>query len=341
VNKNQQESSYRVDVVREVLKEFPGIASLTAARIALKKHGSLFSSLEAARGVVRYVRGAKGKLMLNDLADKSMVRPTVKSGDPFGDLPKAKSEWDAPWCATVIEGSPKILLLPDTHIPFHDPGALRVALNYGLSRGCDVVLLNGDTWDAFAVSQWEKDPRMRDMPGEVKAVRQFLQILRNGFPRARIIYKVGNHEERWERYLMVKAPEVLGMEEFSMRSILQLDNIGAEFVTDMRPIKAGKLHIIHGHEYKFNISNPVNPARGFYMRAKTHVIGSHLHQTSQHSEKSLDGNVISTWSTGCLASLTPRYRPLNSWNHGFAVVSIDKCGGFDVENKRVMNGKAW
>jgi hypothetical protein len=109
----------------------------------------------------------------------------------------------------------------------------------------------------------------------------------------------------------------------------------------MRPIKAGKLHIIHGHEYKFNISNPVNPARGFYMRAKTHVIGSHLHQSSQHSAKALDGNVISTWSTGCLCGLHPRYKPLNDWNHGFAIVAIDQRGGFEVDNKRVMNGKAW
>ena len=47
---------------------------------------------------------------------------------------------------------------------------------------------------------------------------------------------------------------------------------------------------------------------------------------------------MSTWSTGCLCDLHPDYRPLNNWNHGFAIVEVAKDGTFQVQNKTVING---
>jgi predicted phosphodiesterase len=234
-----------------------------------------------------------------------------------------------------------VLVLADIHLPYHDRDALLLALKYGLDRKADTILLNGDTADFFAVSHWERDPRKRDLPGEIAAVRTFLEALREGFPKARIIFKLGNHEERWERYLFAKAPEVVGLDIFELGKILEFDDLGIEEVRDMRPIRLGKLNVIHGHEYRFALSNPVNPARGFYLRAKTHVLGAHLHQSSQHTEKSLEGLVIGTWSTGCLCGLHPDYRPLNNWSHGFAFVEVVKDGGFHVANPRIIGGNIY
>jgi len=92
-----------------------------------------------------------------------------------------------------------------------------------------------------------------------------------------------------------------------------------------------KLNVIHGHEFNNGgmVSNPVNPARGYFLRGSgVHVIGSHYHQSSQHSQKNLEQNVTSTWSTGCLCDLHPDYRPANSWNHGFAIVTVAPGGIF-------------
>jgi len=33
--------------------------------------------------------------------------------------------------------------------------------------------------------------------------------------------------------------------------------------------------------------------------------------------------------------------PLNKWNHGFAVVTLDEKGSFTVDNKRIIDGRAW
>jgi len=256
------------------------------------------------------------------------------------ELPPALTHF-SDWRAVPIEGPHRVLVLSDIHVPFHDLAAIKLAIEYGIKRDATMVLLNGDIVDFYAVSQWEKDPRRRDFPGEVRAGRQFLKALRSAFPDARIIFKEGNHEERYERYLRMKAPELIGLPDFEWGSVYGLDEWGIERVGEKRPIRLGKLHVIHGHEYRFAISNPVNPARGFFLRAKTHVLGGHLHQTSQHSEKDLTGNVVSAWSVGCLCDLHPDFRPLNGWCHGFAYIEVDKNGAFRVENLRVIDGKVW
>ena len=327
--------------VREVIAEMPDAPTKTIARVAYKRAPEMFTDLETARSLARRIRGATGKRNRAVLDDRSMIRPPQPPGNVFPLLPEPKSEWDAEWCAFELEFPARVLILADAHIPYHDKGALETAIKTGKDRGCDTVLLNGDTADFFSISQWEKDPRRRDFPAEVESVKQFLGYIRGAFPNARLLYKVGNHEERFVRYMELKAPELLGVKNFELPEVLGLNAVDATYITDMRPIKAGKLFVIHGHEYRFNISNPVNPARGFFLRAKTHVLGSHLHQSSQHSAKALDGTVISTFSTGCLCSLNPRYRPLNDWNWGFAILSVDKGGAFDVDNLRVIGGRAY
>ena len=328
------------EAARKVLERFPNGKSKTLAKILYEENKPLFTGVEHARNIIRYHRGAKGEKDRKVLADRTFQREPQKSGDPFGKIPEGKTHFDK-WGAFQIKGPHRALVLSDIHIPYHSRAALVAALDYGRTRDSDLILLNGDVVDFFSVSAWQKDPRKRDLAGEVKIAREFLAALRGAFPKARIVYKLGNHEERWERYLEVKAPELLGVEDFTIDRVLRLSEIGAEVVRYKRPIMLGDLPVIHGHEYNFAISNPVNPARGFFLRAQTHCLGGHLHQTSQHSASNLNGKVISCWSTGCLADLHPDYRPLNNTNHGFAHVEVDTSEAFRVDNLRIIDGRIY
>ena len=99
---------------------------------------------------------------------------------------------------------------------------------------------------------------------------------------------------------------------------------------------AGKLPVLHGHEIR-NIQRTVNPARGLFLRAKSWAACSHCHTTSEHTTRDINGQVITTWSFGCLCDLQPEYNPFgNDWNWGFALVNVNDDGGFEVENKRIM-----
>lgn len=306
--------------------------------MAYRDHGALFASPDAARTATRTARGNQGN---RSRQRATHPRPNGTCHDTFEALPNPKTHFAGGWGAVQFDGPMRALILADSHIPYHDQTALDAALEYGLEHSADFILLNGDIADCFSVSFWENDPRQRCFPVERDAVRSFLRALRSRFPKARIVYKLGNHEERYIRYMMRKAPELLGLAEFEFQNVFGLPELKIQFVDGMRPIRLGKLNVIHGHEYRFAISNPVNPARGFFLRAKTHCLGGHLHQSSQHSEKNLEQKVVSTWSTGCLCDLHPDYRPLNGWNHGFAFVEVARDGVFNVANLKVIEGKVY
>lgn len=325
-------------MVSELLRQFPDAPALTLAKRAYREHPALWSSLETCRTMFRHKLGVQGHK--NRKHTPRFGRPPRQAGYSIAALPAALSHFDD-WRALKLSGPLRVLVLADLHVPYHDNVAIDTAIRYGLDHQADCVLLNGDVVDFFGLSMWEKDPRKRDVPAEVRAGRQFIKALRQAFPTARIVWKEGNHEERWERYLRLKAPELLGLDEFEWHEVYGLSELKIEHVGDKRPVKLGELAIIHGHEYSFAIANPVNPARGLYLRGKVHAMCGHFHQSSQHSEKDLNGHVVSTFSTGCLSDLHPDYRPLNNWCHGFAFVESDKAGRFTVQNLRIIKGKAY
>jgi hypothetical protein len=84
----------------------------------------------------------------------------------------------------------------------------------------DGILLNGDIIDFHHESKFEHDPRKRSTRQELDATREFLDVLNKAFDCPKY-YKIGNHEERLEKYLMRKAPELFGNSEFMLDVILR------------------------------------------------------------------------------------------------------------------------
>lgn len=323
-------------VCTELLDKFPDAPTRTLASIAYRDNSKLWSSEESVRCYIRKMRGQVGASM-----KATHPRPPQPQGDPFGKIPPQRNPFKAPWDAVRIDGPAKVLLLHDIHIPFHELTPLCAALRAGRDRKPDIILLNGDIIDCHAVSYWQKDPRQRDFAGELQSVRSFLAILREAFPKARIVYKWGNHEERWESYMFAKAPECLGVDDFELSSLLRFKDQGIEEVGEKRPIRLGDLNIIHGHEYRFAIANPVNAARGLFLRAKSYALCGHFHQSAFHSENNLSLKSIAAWAVGCLCQLHQDYAPLNNWSSGFAWIEVDKNDRFEVNNYVIKGGKIY
>lgn len=328
------------DIAVGLLERFPNLPTLTLAKMAYKANPAVWTSLDTCRAMFRRMRGNCGAGRRATRQDKRFFRPNDVPADPFGKLPDPLRDI-ADWKPVVFVGPMKVLCLSDVHIPYYDKSSLVCALTHGAREQVDTILLNGDTCDFYSISMWEIDPRKRKFSNEIRAVKDFFATLRDVFHSARIIFKCGNHEDRLERYMWVKAPELLDMPQMEIEGLLGLSDWDIQAVKDHRPMTFGKLNVIHGHEYRFAISNPVNPARGLFLRTKAHAACGHFHQSSQHSEGTLELNTISTWSMGCLCDLHPRYRPLNNWNHGFMYFEVDKSGAFEVRNLRIVHGKAY
>jgi len=319
-------------VATEFSQKFPNHGNLTVAKAIIKKHPQLFPSLNAAYCCIRLVRGSKGNEERKCATDKKPLR-FIES------MPKSVNGVRETF---RIDGKHRILVLSDIHFPHHDEKALAAAIAYGRKINPTIVYLNGDTVENYALSRWEPDPRKRDLAGEIKSVKQGLAYLRERFPKAVIVFKHGNHEARSEDYLRRKAPELLGVEDFKLSRLLDFEGKGIQEVELLQFAQLGKLNIIHGHELPKGISNPVNPARGMFMRTAETSMCGHFHQTSQHTEaRGIKKEVVSCWTTGCLCGLQPDYAVVNKWNHGFAVVETDRNGDFEVSNLKVIGGKVF
>lgn len=324
------------DIAKEVLTKFPDMPNHTATRKLMKDFPAVFVSYDATRTLVRNLRGARG--------DKNRRRPCFQTEfkKPLGwqkdALPKSISE-DRP--TLVIKGKHKTLILSDIHIPYHDEVAVKAAVEYGKKQKPDIIILNGDIGDFYAVSRHDKDPR-RVLANELDAVRQFLFWLRKQFPKARIIYKIGNHEDRMERFLVKNAPVLLGTSDFEIPKLLRFDDMKIECVGSLNLIRLGKLSIYHGHELPQGMSSPVNPARGMWMRVQETLLAGHWHRVSEHTEKTgISGKISSCWSTGCLCDLKPDYARINRWSSGFCVVETQADGEFEVHNHKIINGRVY
>ncbi len=231
------------------------------------------------------------------------------------------------------------LILGDTHIPFHDKKTIELAVDFARRRRAVGVLLNGDQLDAHELSRFDKSPDDPRYVDEIGMGRQFLDWLRYRLPKAVIVWKDGNHDERLQSYLCSRAPALFGLDVLTIPHLLNFAQHGVEYVTDRRVIHAGKLNVIHGHEYRPGIQAPVNPARGLFLRAKSVALTSHFHQVSEHHEPNINGKQQGAWSVGCACGLNPFYMPLNKWSLGFALVNVYGQDDFAVENKRVIAGQ--
>ena len=332
------------EVAESYLDKFPTMPSQTMAKMLLKREKHVYPTLNAARCAIRRLRGAAGDEKRN-LLERTGREPAYNPGDlsPFAKLPEPIDEL-SPWGALKIAGNYRIAVLSDTHIPYQDQTALVTALNRVHEFNPHIIILNGDIGDFYQVSSFERDPRQVSWKRERDKIREFLRVLRSAFPKARIIYKQGNHEIRWDRYLMTKAPEIYDdIEELvGLRKILELGKVKIEMIDGFRPILLGdRLYVMHGHEWKAGITPPVNPARGLYLKAKECCLVGHHHRTSSHTEVTLGDRLISTWSTGCLSNLHPRYNVLNNYNHGFATITLKANSSFEVNNLKIIKGKIY
>ena len=136
------------------------------------------------------------------------------------------------------------MFLSDLHVPFHDKAALRLVMEVIADFKPSILVSNGDFLDCLAVSRHSKDPRrVIGLQKEVEKANQILDQLDALCPKARRIFLEGNHEQRLERYLQEKAPELYGL--VSVAELLNLKGRGWEHVGYKDDIRIGKVFVTH------------------------------------------------------------------------------------------------
>jgi hypothetical protein len=314
------------------------------ARIMYNKKKRTFKDVEAARQALRYIEGkASQNGKMASVKESKYYKPEERSKNPYK-LPESDETDYEPF---VVKGKKKVGLLNDIHAPYHSVQALTVTIDYLKKQKLDLLVINGDHFDFYGLSRYLKDPEKRRFSEEITVGIQILELLQKEL-KCKILFKPGNHDDRLVHYLWQKCKEIDQLADLEEIKELTIDkmirrrspNLDIEFVKCKQIIKLNDLSVAHGHEFPSSIMSPVNIARGLYLRAKASAMCGHHHRTSEHTEMNINGKIITCWSVGCLSELHPEYMPINSWNHGFAVIDLFEDGEtFEVHNKRIFKGK--
>ncbi len=318
----------KTNVVREYRTKYPDFPNLKLARIIYEKEKPVFNSVENVRSLLRAIEGNNGKSDIK-ITHKKEARPY----NPYK-LPESDESDFEPFKLN----HKRVLGLFDIHAPYHSVSAITAALDFAKKEKPDAVLLGGDLFDFHGLSKYMTDPRKKNFADEIKIGCDLISVIKKTL-KCPIYYKLGNHDERYQHFLWMKAGELNGLDDFKLSEILEKRVGDITLIEDKRIIKIGDLNVVHGHEFPSSIMSPVNIARGLYLRAKSNTICGHHHRSSEHTEQDINGKIITTWSVGCLSELHPQYMPINSWNHGFCLIDKHSTKEFEVRNKRIWKGK--
>lgn len=329
------------DIAAEYVGRYKNLPSLTLARLIYKENNSAFKDIEDARINVRYVRGKMGKKARND------------SASSYGDLHDKKERTKTPYALPETWADPrnvfklpvgcnKIGVISDAQVPFQDNKAIETAYAWLKAKGVNTIFINGDWVDFYQLSNFQKDPRKRDFNHEYYCILQSLEHMRAIFKDEIIYYNIdANHERRYERYMMLKAPELLGIDpNYEIQELLKLNLFGIKPIRNYDHVLMGKLTVVHGDTIFKGTMSPVSPARTVFTKTNKSTLAGHCHKASEYNTKTIDEEIITCWTTGCLMDLNVEYnRHGNGYVHGFAYVETERDGSFHVENKRIYKGK--
>jgi predicted phosphodiesterase len=309
--------------MEEALRNFPEVPTRTLAKAIYKEHSKFFNDVEAVRSALRRRRGNAG---VSNLKDAEFHRNNHEAGFKYQLPPSQQTVWE-PY---VIPNGERLAVISDVHIPYHDEEVMQQWYRDASEYEPSVIVINGDLLDFYRMSRFEKNPAVRDTAFEIDQAHEFFAWLTERF-EAKIVFKEGNHDERWAKYIWNNAPEFSKFSQFSLEQVLLLEEFGVDHVGEKRIIKAGDLNIIHGHELYGG--GGIQPARSMMARMNANALAGHNHRTSQFTQNNFEGNHMACYSTGCMCELFPEYSRINGWNHGYAFVDVYEDGSFDMDNR--------
>ena len=229
------------------------------------------------------------------------------------------------------------LILSDVHVPFEAKDALKVFKAYAKDNMPDTLVLLGDILDLYSVSKYDKSMRGKDgLPEELEAGKAFFREMRQLFPDSRIIFTMGNHEDRYQAFLVNKAPELIGIDEFKMERLLDLESLDIEFYDSNTPVKLGELVLTHGSLARKGAGSSVRGMREKY--GNVPMIVGHVHKSSVAYVRTMDDHDLMI-ENPCMAKLDVDYGKHLDFINGFTELYIHEDGKMAAHSHVIRNGR--
>jgi predicted phosphodiesterase len=234
----------------------------------------------------------------------------------------------------------RAVVLADIHLDPFDTEvhpAFKVAREYTFDIRPEILVLNGDIGEFESLSSWNRKKPLiaegRRYQDDVEVVKLELYNFRHKLPHARIIYVMGNHEQRAMWYCEKNA-ELAGF--IDLPRDLHLEQLGIEFVEFNKDVRIGELSYAHGWFWnKYHANKTLHEFGG-------NILYGHVHQFQQETRNVHFGRKQQiAQSLGCLGERHPDWksnRPTRFQN-GFATVEYRNDGTFNINPHLIYEGE--
>ncbi|MBA7661934.1 hypothetical protein ES703_69954 [subsurface metagenome] len=227
-------------------------------------------------------------------------------------------------------------IINDTHNPFQDQRALReVELFLGdLQPG--LVLYPGDMGDFYQLSKFDKNPhRATKLQSDLNSTASLFKRQRVSLPNTRMIFELGNHEDRLRRFLWSGSPALASLDCLTVEGLYKLKESEVECVDYEEGVLINGVFLVdHGDMIRAHSSYT---AKGMSDKHGGCGIHGHSHRLGSYYKRDRFG-IWGWWENGCLCSLDPDWIQNPNWQQGFSIVHFTK-DRFWVEQIQIINRK--
>lgn len=320
--KEHPNSTPRTILAEEYIKKYPKLGNRTIARILHDEAPDIFLSVESARDTVRHLRQVRGNARRNVVTKL----PRYLTSEDVED----HEDWTVPF---VIHEK-KIGVMGDLQGIFADEIVTNIVVSRFKEQGVKVILINGDLIDNYWLSRFGKSRKYRNFLEELNTTRVFLERLSKDF---KIYYKYGNHEKRFDDYVLAHVSEFEGL--ITLQDQLKLAENKIEYIHHLRQVNFGDLVIMHGHE-KPGVFSPKNIGKSvikwwqnYTGKLEVKIMVSHHHIMDVYSERNIDGTISYGYCVGCLCKRM-NYSPYGRMQQGGAICEningVTRVDNFEV-----------
>lgn len=237
----------------------------------------------------------------------------------------------------VADQVKRSLIIPDCHIPHHDGRSWLLMMKIAKSFHFDRLIILGDFLDLYSVSSHDKSPARQDnIKRDIEVANELLDELDTvNIPVKHFIH--GNHENRLNRYIAGKCPELFGM--LDLDSLLKLKERGYTVTKYHDYVKVDNINFMHDH----GLAGKYAVIRTRESFEESIVIG-HIHSVGIYHNRSVDGGTRTGASFGWLGDFSKidylKSAQMRNWHHGIGIGYTGPDGLMHLQAVPFINGRA-
>lgn len=226
------------------------------------------------------------------------------------------------------------MIISDLHIPFEDNKAVKVTLDIHQHVRPETVIINGDMLDFKELSHFIRN-KLDDRPIN-ESINTATDIIKKLQRYSKVIFHIGNHELRLQKYLWANAPEIAELVKFDKLINDELDT-EIEFVEMIGKDSMSKYfddRLLVGHFNRVSRYSAYT-AKMLVEDYKISVVQGHTHRLGTYYTTGANDTFIGK-EGGCLCDIHPEYVHSPNWQQGFLMAYTP----MNIETVNIYDGCA-